>query len=149
MKCGEIRVTPLMRSSSPMRRIVNSQGMATKTGPLGGAIASLNARCSTIGNSCSVRTSCAHLVYWRARSTRLDAKSGSCVTSSFCCWQHRTTSGACERQALNRLPMAWAMPGVTCTTSTPGLPVIRAEPIAAPMAMFSCRHSMYSTWFSV
>ncbi len=53
-----------------------------------------------------------------------------------------------ERQALNRLPMLCAIPGVTWTTSTPGLPLMRAEPIAAPMAMFSCRHSMYSTWFS-
>jgi len=43
--------------------------------------------------------------------------------------------------------MACAMPGVTWHSMMPGRPVMRAEPMAAPRAMFSCRHSMYVTPF--
>ncbi|MEA2231685.1 MAG: hypothetical protein QOD83_1501 [Solirubrobacteraceae bacterium] len=59
--------------------------MATKTGWVGGVIASLNARCITSGSSAGKRTWCAHFVNRRAICTRSDSSSGSSNSNSLCC----------------------------------------------------------------
>lgn len=143
VKCRGITVTPGTRASGSIWRIMNSQGMDTNTGPFGGAMASLKARWRTRGiSSGSPREHAPHGPTWCTAWPGQPGSRPGGVTSSFCCWQHSTTSGTRERQALKRFPKPWAITGVTWTTSTPGLPVILADPIPAPTVMFSCRHSM-------
>ena len=117
--------------------------MPRKTGPVGGAAASRNARRIAVPSSPSVRTSCDHLRSEPASPTRSPERSGSVMRCLRSCWPAVTTIGVPAATAFVRLPSPFASPAIVCRFTKLGRRVSRPYASAIPTAVASCSASTY------
>ena len=83
-----------------VRSFITLNGRATKTGPVGGSCATLNARWRSSGSSPADSACALHLVTGAAIATRSCHSTGSRSRKRVSCWPAVTTSGVRPSQAL-------------------------------------------------